>query len=68
MADHFGMTSASIQSEENAERGTNSCLWFLASSSPDRLEAKLIQQRKRPPDERRILWTDERSNLFEILR
>lgn len=72
LADHFGLSSAVVLSDKNEEAETSRCLWLLMSADAVRLEpmrkSLAASDQKRPRNKQRILWTDERSNLFEILR
>ena len=68
LADHYGLATVTIVSNRNNAAGTNRCMWLLASRDASKLETIVPSQQAMPPEKRTILWTDDRSNLFEILR
>jgi hypothetical protein len=70
LADHFGLARAVI---DDAGDGvvTNRSRWFLMARDPALLEVPAIASRASPMDgytSRARLWTDDYSNLFQILR
>ncbi len=50
-------------------RGKDASTWAVLSRSPDRLDALAKDPRWTPAGEdRRFLWTDDDSNVLEVLR
>jgi len=68
LADHYGLATVTIITNKDKTTGTNRCMWLLASHDASRIENIVPAEKAMPPETRTILWTDDRSNLFEILR
>jgi len=68
LGEHLGLVSAAVFSKRNDELGTKNSLWMVLSRDADRLQFDDVDEVPLPPNNRRFLWTDHRSNLFEILR
>ena len=68
LAGNSGLASVVIFTKANATLGTNSCCWMLLMRSLVDLTTNTIVKASPRPIERRLLWTDDHSNLFEILR
>lgn len=69
LADHFGLDTALINTSGDDERRQTS-VWVLAAREADLLSMPAIAERTMPrPDPAPIvrLWTDDYSNLFQIL-
>lgn len=66
-ADHFHLTAVTITSDGDDDLGTDDAEWVLLARDPETLDVEEIQTVADAPQERRILWTDNRSNLFEVL-
>ncbi|MCH7988597.1 MAG: fused MFS/spermidine synthase, partial [Planctomycetes bacterium] len=72
LADRFHLSTVSVLSNKDESTETNRCLWIMMSRNATSLERiqsrQTAAQKSLPQTNRRILWTDDRSNLFEILR
>jgi spermidine synthase len=72
LAERFHFSTVGVLSNKDESKETNRCLWLLMSRNAENLEhvkfQKATSQDSRPQTHRPILWTDDRSNLFEILR
>ena len=71
LAEHFGFKSVWIKNAENETEGTYSSDWVLLTNNKDFLQLRQIRDAASQPegDLGRVgLWTDERVNLFEILK
>lgn len=68
LAEHHRLASVSVFSSRNPELGTKNCLWMLMSSDRAALDVGKLETVPLAPNNSRLLWTDDRSNLFEILR
>ncbi|MCH7686036.1 MAG: fused MFS/spermidine synthase [Planctomycetes bacterium] len=72
LADRFGFSTVGVLSNKDESKQTNRCFWLLMSRNAMSLEGvkshQSASQNSLPQTDRRILWTDDRSNLFEILR
>lgn len=70
LADHFGLSRVLV--DDPGDYGTTSrSIWMLLSRDPSRLEVPAIQSRAKPMDgyvSGIRLWTDDYSNLFQILK
>jgi hypothetical protein len=69
LTQHFGLASGLVRAESNAE-GAYPSTWVLAGASPSFFRTPAIACRlsELQPAERIRLWTDDYSNLFQILR
>eukprot|EP00913_Durusdinium_trenchii_P028435 g26663.t1 len=67
-ADKFGLHTVAVKSQGNRSEGTETSMWMLLSRNASTLDRKELNENSTPLGERRILWTDNKSNLFEILR
>jgi hypothetical protein len=70
LARRFGLSFALIE-DRPAEETASRSLWVLLSRDPARLELPAIQSRATPMDGYTTdirLWTDDYSNLFQILK
>lgn len=71
LADHFGLATALIDSDSDTEEEIDEATWMLMTRSSaflsieDILEATTTANKE---TRRRILWTDDFSNLFQILK
>jgi spermidine synthase len=68
LADRFHFSTVGVLSYKDEIKETNRCLWLLMSRNAMSLER--VQSRQttvQTQTNHRILWTDDRSNLFEIL-
>lgn len=78
IAEEFGLACEAVFSPDNDELATRGSLWALLCRDAARLAALPIDRASSRqlaahhgmdgPAARRILWTDERNNLFEVLR
>jgi len=76
MAEHFGLQVAVIhyyETEEDKKVEIYSCTWVLVTRNEQFLQSKAVQAAKGEEEEeeepRRVsLWTDDYSNLFQILK
>ncbi len=69
LADEFDWSQRVVISEGNPELGTQTAFWCLMSRDADRLDKALGKEPKQESQAtRKILWTDDRSNLLEVLR
>jgi tRNA A58 N-methylase Trm61 len=70
LADHFGMTVVDVVTghpdDDPQERSASN--WLLLSKDAAALSGPIIQEAAEPPQEKRLLWTDHRNNLFEVLK
>jgi spermidine synthase len=69
LADHFGFRLRRVITEDNAELGQFSADWIVLSRGSQSAEQTLTADDESsaltaPP----VLWTDDHSNLFEILK
>ncbi len=72
LADYFDLELVVIRTPENKELGSNPSLWALLARDSALLDVPAITARARTHDEigtRNIrMWTDDYSNLFQILK
>lgn len=69
-ADYFELATAAIKTQGD-DHGTWASHWILASRSPDFFSTSMIAARMEADggDERKVrMWTDDYSNLFQILK
>jgi len=64
---HYQMDVARLLTKRDRELGTNTCLWMMLVNRSGR-QPGLSTASFATPSTHGILWTDQRSNLFEILR
>lgn len=63
-----GLHMVSVNSASNHAEGSEAALWMLLSREKSALDIAALKKASHTIDKRRILWTDQKSNLFEILR
>jgi len=70
LAEHFGLASARVDSAGDDEGITSTAEWVVLSADAALLAKRPIQGASEAPDDsiRPILWTDDFSNLFSILK
>ncbi len=68
LADHFRLHAATLEVEGKGPPVDPSSTWVLVSSSAELLSRPSLRQVTIPPSRKRVLWTDDFSNLFELLR
>jgi hypothetical protein len=68
LADRFGLRCVCTQTEGNPAEGTETCRWMLLSRNPSDLTNPRIEEYAIPIGDERSLFSDDDSNLFEILR
>ena len=71
VADHYGLHTAWIEDADDKDRAILSSDWLLLSRDADFLNSPIIADKTNPRRDgidRYTLWTDDRVNLFEILR
>ncbi len=66
LATEFNLNLKSYSSSANPRMAVNEALWALLASDSSQLPPTM--ERNPPAQKEPILWTDERSNLFEILQ
>ncbi|MBN2294708.1 MAG: fused MFS/spermidine synthase [Pirellulales bacterium] len=71
LADEFGYQSATIENDDDDAQGIDSSTWVLVTSNQDFLAEEEVEKHisdlpedARPP----VVWTDDFSNLFELLK
>lgn len=67
-ADKFGLHAVAVKNKGQKTVGTETSMWVLLSRNKASLDIPALWANATPLGERRILWTDNKSNLFEILR
>ncbi len=67
-SDYFGLAIAKVESAGDDRRQTRHAIWMLLSRTPRTLETEALQQAKRAPPDRKLMWTDQRNSLFQTLR
>lgn len=68
LAEHLGMATVCTQTEGDPANGTETSRWMLLTPDPHVLQNESIAELSIPLGDSRILFTDDDSNLFEILR
>lgn len=68
LAEETAMQATAVFAHGDEDLGTKNCLWMLLSLGELPFETQSLPEVPLPPNDRRILWTDDSSNLFEILR
>lgn len=63
-----GMVGVRVLSPADEAQGVREAHWALFSSDPAALRAPPIVDASRPFGDRVLEWTDDRNNLFEVLR
>ncbi len=66
-ANRGGISLLSVRSKGNSQRGTSDALWCLLSREPTRLQSFANRDSILPPEQREVLWTDDRNSLFDVL-
>lgn len=67
-ADHHGLTAVAVMSDGDENLGTKPALWMLLARNPNVLKFEKLQTASHALQQRRVPWTDNRSNMFEILK
>lgn len=67
-AKRFGLHAVAVKNTGKRAAGTETSLWVLLSRTKQSLDIPALKANATPLGDRRILWTDNKSNLFEILR
>ena len=57
-----------VVSRGNPRLGTQTCFWGILSANEATIDALLSDATVLPPSSRRLIWTDDFSNLFDVLR
>ena len=71
LADHFGIPAVYIRNRDDVRTGALASDWILLTRNRDFLDAEAIRDVARDgfgDTARAGLWTDERTNLFRVLR
>ena len=71
LADHFGLPAVYIRNRDDVRTGALASDWILLTRNTEFLEAEAIRGAARESfgnTARAGLWTDERTNLFRVLR
>ncbi|MCX5654138.1 MAG: fused MFS/spermidine synthase, partial [Planctomycetota bacterium] len=71
MADRFGLGAAVVVTEDDDETGLLGATWVLVTANREFLEYEAVQQAAQPASENtsaRIVWTDDYSDLFRIVK
>jgi len=71
MADRFGLGAAVVVSEDDDEAGLLGATWVLVTANREFLEYEAVRQAAQPANENtsaRIVWTDDYSDLFRIVK
>ncbi len=67
LANELGLASQIRISDANPETGSFKAVWALLARQPDVLAASIGSRAQDKLGKRPIVWTDDRSNLFEVL-
>jgi hypothetical protein len=69
LADEFHLSHRIVISSADPDSGTQTAFWCLMSRDPAALDARLGEDSENAiRSTKKILWTDDRSNLLEVLR
>lgn len=69
LAEEFQFTQRIVISAANPDHGTQTAFWNLMSRDPAQLQSCLGNQTEtEQTSTKKILWTDDQSNLLEVLR
>lgn len=68
LADEFGLASATLDDRGRERIGDRSSRWILLARSPELLNHQSLQDAERDFSGKRVLWTDDFSNLFQVLQ
>jgi len=68
LAINASFSSTIIADEDASSPGSLKSCWVLLSSSNETLNRAMGATRFAPPEGKSVLWTDDRSNLFEALK
>jgi len=70
LADHFGYSPRRVVSEGDADKGQFPADWIVLTRGPAAGvdQVKTAAGATSPAPDRKILWTDDHSNLFDILK
>jgi hypothetical protein len=67
-ADHLGWQATVAETPADEEQRTNQTIWMVLARDLDQPEFARVLEIAAPYDGPRIEWTDQRSNLLEVLR
>jgi hypothetical protein len=67
-AKHYGLPALRIHSPQIPEQSINSADWMILSHNEALLERLRPFARQHEPTKPAVLWTDQRSSLFEVLK
>ena len=62
-----GLHMLSVRSKGNSQHATQDALWCLLSRQSDRLPSLASHASVLPPEQREVVWTDNRNSLFDVL-
>lgn len=68
LADEFGLASVAIVDSTETLPGDRTSVWMLLSRWKSELDEPTFREHAAQPQSERALWTDDFSNLFEVLR
>lgn len=68
LADEFQLASTLIDDPEKDRPGDLSSRWILLAKDPSRFDHPKLKSTSNTPTKKRVLWTDNFSNLFSVLR
>ena len=68
LADEFGLASVTIDDSNERLPGDRTSRWILLSRRESVLDDPGLREHAAKPQSERVLWTDDFSNLFEVLR
>lgn len=68
LTDQAGLESLMALANNDQESGQNANCWFIASRDGATIKNKIYRDLEWEMPEKRILWTDDFSNLFSVLR
>ena len=71
LADEFQLASVRVDDPEDSDTdmpGDLSSRWVLLARDAETLNHPLLADAERTPPKKRVLWTDDFSNLFSVLR
>ncbi|MBX3442432.1 MAG: fused MFS/spermidine synthase [Planctomyces sp.] len=68
IAETRGLSTATIEDRGTVYPGDATSVWTLVARDPSILEAEGIAEAAQTPQSKRVLWTDDHSNLFRALQ
>ena len=68
LADEFGLASLAIDNRTDTLPGDRTSRWILLSRRESVLDDPTLREHAAQSQSERVLWTDDFSNLFEVLR